>query len=377
MVSDPQNSHPKVVSETPLSEPVKGKTSSRKREVLLSRKISILTRDGPVSGPIESLHRTVGMHMATMHGLKFSIFPQEPDRKMLKFPDHQVAGHCAHDGVLGPLVDDSGRFYKPLQNDSRGSNELAFYTSLSTDARIPDHIRKYFPTFYGTKVINASDGSGLHPHIVLEDLVSSYENPSITDVKIGSRTWYPEASEDYIRKCLQKDRKTSTISLGFRISGMKIFGSKDSGFWKPERKFLQNLSSEDAKLVLKKFVSSNVPADNGEQPDCSFVSDVFGGSSGILAQLLELKQWFEVQTIFHFYSCSVLMVYEKVPVVKGDSSGADRAVVKLVDFAHVQDGKGVIDHNFLGGLCSLIRFISDILATQEDKCISNGFLLSI
>ncbi|BBH03476.1 hypothetical protein Prudu_014366 [Prunus dulcis] len=125
---------------------------------------------------------------------------------MLKVPDHQVAGHQAGDGKLGPLTDDSGHFYKPLQNDGRGSHELAFYTSFSSATRIPDHIRK---------------------------------------------------------------------------------------------------------LALRKFVSSNPSTDSDIKPDCSFASTVYGGPAGILAQLLELKSWSEEQTIFHFYSCSVLMVYEK------------------------------------------------------------------
>lgn len=107
------------------------------------------------------------------------------------------------------------------------------------------------------------------------------------------------------------------------------------------------------RLVLRKFVSSDL-----DPPDCSLASVVYGGSAGILAQLLELKSWFEDQTMFHFYSCSILMLYEKqLPVEKKTF----RSQVKLVDFAHIVEGKGVIDHNFLGGLCSLIKFISEIL----------------
>ncbi|KAK4279114.1 hypothetical protein QN277_016868 [Acacia crassicarpa] len=286
---------------------------------------------------------------------------------MLKVPEHQVAGHQAVEGHLGPLVDDSGRFYKPLQSGKRGFQEVEFYESLYSDARIPDHIRRYFPIFYGTQEVNASDGSGLHPHLVLQDLTSCYKSPSVIDIKIGSRTWYPQASNDYIQKCMQKDLETSSLLLGFRISGLKAFVSEDYGFWKPERKFLQNLPADDVKLVLKKFVSSNAPTNDGVQPDCLLASEVYGGSSGILAQLLELKAWFEVQTIFHFYSCSVLIVFEKESVLNRKSSGA---AVKLVDFAHVIEGAGVIDHNFLGGLCSLIKFISDIVASPIEKCIS-------
>lgn len=107
------------------------------------------------------------------------------------------------------------------------------------------------------------------------------------------------------------------------------------------------------RLVLRRFVSSDL-----DPPDCSHASVVYGGSAGILAQLLELKSWFEDQTMFHFYSCSILMLYEKQLTVEKKTS---RSQVKLVDFAHVVEGKGVIDHSFLGGLCSLIKFISEIL----------------
>ena len=44
---------------------------------------------------------------------------------MLKVPDHQVAGHQGGHGQPGPLIDDSGRFYKPLQDDDvRGQLNL-------------------------------------------------------------------------------------------------------------------------------------------------------------------------------------------------------------------------------------------------------------
>ncbi|KAG7954679.1 hypothetical protein I3843_11G031200 [Carya illinoinensis] len=282
---------------------------------------------------------------------------------MLKVPDHQVAGHKGRDGMLGPLIDDSGHFYKPLQDDDRGSNEVAFYKSFSSNTEIPDHVRRFFPVFYGTQLIEASDGSGLHPHLVMQDIISSHLYPSIMDVKIGSRTWPPQASEDYIQTHLKKDRDTTSIALGFRISGLQVRGSQESETWKPDKKLVKKFTAKDVRLVLRKFVSSNTSVDTGMDPDCSFASTVYGGSTGILAQLLELKKWFEDQTIYHFFSCSVLMVYDKESVVKERNYGAE---VKLVDFAHVLEGKGVIDHNFLGGLCSLIKFIMEILTGCDE-----------
>lgn len=274
---------------------------------------------------------------------------------MLKTPDHQVAGHQAKDGKLGPLIDDSGRFYKPLQDGKRGAREEAFYTSMASNASIPNSIKKYFPVFYGTETLEASDGSGLIPHLVLQDLVSTHLHPSVMDIKIGSRTWYPQASEDYIRKCLRKDRQNTNLSLGFRICGLQTYESEESGYWKPDKKSINSFTVDTVRSSLRKFVSSNPLADC--KPDCSLAYAVYGSSGGILQQLLELKSWFEVQTIYQFNSCSVLVIYDK----EAAEAGTLQAGVKLVDFAHVVDGDSVIDHNFLGGLCSLIKFISDVI----------------
>ncbi|KAL8123157.1 inositol polyphosphate multikinase beta-like [Apium graveolens] len=285
---------------------------------------------------------------------------------MFKASDHQVAGHEGTDGKLGPVVDESGRFYKPLQSGERGLKEVAFYEALRSNKTFPDHIRSFFPIFYGTQLIEVSNGSGMHPHLILQDLNSTQIDPSIMDIKIGCRTWPPESSEDYVQKCLQKDRGSTSLPIGFRISGLEVFGSEESGLWKPDKKYIQSLSVDDVRLILRKFVSSNASTDLSVQPDCSVATAVYGGPTGILAQLLELKAWFEEQTLFHFYSCSILLMYERGSGLEGKNSNAK---VKLIDFAHVLDGCGVIDHNFLGGLCSLINFIRAI--NCPSKCASS------
>lgn len=296
---------------------------------------------------------------------------------MLKVPEHQVAGHIGRDGKLGPLVDDQGRFFKPLQGDARGENEAKFYESFSSNKKVPDHIHRYFPVYHGTQLVEASDGSGKLLHMVLEDVVSGYSNPSIMDVKIGSRTWYPDVSEEYFKKCIKKDRATTTVSLGFRVSGFKIFDHQESSFWRPDKKVVLGYKVDGARLALRKFVSLK-HADSNSIPNCAFASEVYGGSNGILAQLLELKAWFETQTIYHFNSCSILMVYENESILMkggGADAQATRAQVKLVDFAHVLDGNGVIDHNFLGGLCSFIKFIKDILQSLDERDETDTSLL--
>ncbi|CAI9105341.1 OLC1v1004244C1 [Oldenlandia corymbosa var. corymbosa] len=287
---------------------------------------------------------------------------------MLKIPENQVAGHFARNGKLGPLVDGSGRFYKPLQGGDRGCSEVSFYTSFSLDGRIPDHIRRFFPTFYGTELVEASDGSGLKSHLVLEDFTAGRVNPSIMDVKIGSRTWPPQAPEKYIAKCVEKDHGSSSLLLGFRFSGLQFHSINETGFWKPGKKSIQGFSADEVQLVLRNFVSSNTSKELELKPDCAFASVVFGGPTGILSQLLELKAWFEDQTVYHFFSSSIHIMYEKQLALQGKNP---RAEIKLIDFAHVVEGRGVIDHNYLGGLCSLIKFVSEILKVTNKECQTN------
>lgn len=283
---------------------------------------------------------------------------------MLKPPEHQVAGHRANKGQLGPLIDGTGRFYKPLQSDSRGEHEVAFYSSFSSDPRVPSHVRSFFPGFHGTQLLPASDGSGPRPHLVLDDIFSSIPRPSVIDLKIGACTWPPNSPDNYLMKCLRKDQETTSLVLGFRISGLRVDSA--SGLYKPGKKDVKNYTAGDVKRVLKKFVSSN--PDSSSDPDCAFAAVVYGGSEGVLAQLLELKAWFEDQTLYHFFSVSVLVGYRR------DEVGSMRPLVRLVDFSHVVEGDGVIDHNFLGGLCSLIKFISEILIEPDEKFSSGGCL---
>ncbi|KAJ3697203.1 hypothetical protein LUZ61_000908 [Rhynchospora tenuis] len=273
---------------------------------------------------------------------------------MLQRPEHQVAGHEAGSGTLGPLIDGSGNFFKPLNpSDERGAQELAFYTSFYSDMRVPHSIRSsYFPSFGGTRILPVPDSPDLLlPHLVLGDLLHGYSDPCVMDIKIGARTWYPSVSEKDFAKYWKKDSESTTPLLGFRISGLQVH--HESGRWKPHRDTVRKYTVTDVRQSLRQFVSKNP---DETDPDCAFASSVYGGSNGILAQLLELKSWFEGQTLFHFYSSSLFIAYDK---------GGKAAQAKLIDFAHVMEGEGIIDHNFLGGLCSLIKWVSEILTDPE------------
>ncbi|KAL4431979.1 hypothetical protein ABPG77_000246 [Micractinium sp. CCAP 211/92] len=175
---------------------------------------------------------------------------------------------------------------------------------------------RVIPKYYGTAP--HADGRTL---LELEDLASAYRHPCIIDIKIGFRTWYPEADPAYIQRCRKKDASTTQAALGFKICGMQVFRHGAGGYWRASKRWCKTLPAELVDKALHSFAHN----DHGLRP-----SDVYGGPGGAIAQLEALESWFAVQRDFRFYSSSVLVLYE------GGAASPEGAKVRvrLVDFAH-------------------------------------------
>lgn len=80
----------------------------------------------------------------------------------------------------------------------------------------------------------------------LEDVAKRYRHPSIIDIKLGFRTWYPTADQRYIDKCKAKDASTTQAALGFKICGMQVNSDPDatiglhSSHWSADRAILMS-----------------------------------------------------------------------------------------------------------------------------------------
>lgn len=273
----------------------------------------------------------------------------------LKPSSNQVAGHRFDEGRLGSLVDDDGKFYKPLQGGDRGDKETAFYETLWGDNNVPDNVKKIFPMFYGTVLVNAVGDKGPCKHAVMEDLTHGFQHPCVMDIKLGKKTWYEGASEKYIQKCLEKDASTTSGKLGFRVAGMQVYEPSSGNSWKADRKWCKDITEENMEAILGRFVSLH-PFEEKVEGE-TLASQVYRGPGAILEQLAQLRAWFSVQTSYHFYSSSILAVYEGQPTTDGSPP---KTSLRLVDFAHVIDGKGEIDNNFLEAIDSVSSYLAKI-----------------
>lgn len=294
--------------------------------------------------------------------------------------DHQVGGHKTQGGLAASLLDSNGRFLKQLQSGERGDREVQLYAHMerlrssaeagSSDGRAaisseqlssggcallngverqPEEdshlpaLCRWIPKSYGTVPIES------HLYLAMEDQCCGYTLPCVMDAKIGMRTWYPWATQKNIEKYRSKDENSTQCTLGFRICGIKAQRA-DGTQWSADRHWGKGLGHQDVLEAMTKF------GDNGALT----ASDVF---EPMLRELRAMAKVFEHQQYYHFYSASVLLLYEGAAKCAADA----RPAVSLIDFAHTFPADahdGGPDLNFLAGLKGLITTIEAVISTE-------------
>eukprot|EP00210_Caulerpa_lentillifera_P007598 g7256.t1 len=271
----------------------------------------------------------------------------------LKLCNHQVAGHLPEDGKGGSLIDEQGKFYKPLQSDLRGITELNFYNKVFSnkiihledrnEVDVKAELHEFVSRFFGTISIAGK------PYLILQDAVYGYEKPCIMDVKIGYRTWYSTASEEYKEKAKKKDSLSTQGTLGFRICGWQTYNKTEMKFHRMSKHECKTLKENLICETLIKF------ADNTSGLN---LREVYYGA---ICKVKELYNWCQRQEMFNFYSSSILLIYEG----EAESEKELRVQIKLIDFAHAYPiANGIKDTNFQDGLMSFIHWLE--LAAAND-----------
>merc|ERR1711872_1202983 len=232
----------------------------------------------------------------------------------------QIAGHGSeNDGQRGLLVHESGFVLKPVQPPPKGTREVAFYQSINSSENLVDRLFVQLTArFYGTQEVKIQNGVvGLSDYLVLENLTQGLKAPCVMDIKIGARTYGPDATE---AKMKQEDAKYlgTKVPLGFSVLG------------------IISHNEEGVKRVNKAFGRKLV------------VGNIF------LEKLDEFVKFFEDQRRYHLYASSLLFVYDFAPIQAGNTEKfKDSIKLKLIDFAHVFPAEGLRDDNFIFGLKNL------------------------
>lgn len=273
-------------------------------------------------------------------------------------PLNQVAGHGSWDDDARMLIDKEGCILKPVQAPPRGEREIAFYETITNSTDPGVHaFEKFTPKYFGVKTRRNSKGDETE-FLVIENLTKGMKKACVMDIKIGAKTYNPEASEE---KKAQEDAKYvgTKKPLGFSVLGMNVFtGESHQDAKVLDKEFGKTLSKENVKDVVKHFL-------NTEENDPEVVSIIAGS---FLSQLKEILALFRKQTVFHLFGSSLLFLYDADAIEKfkesKDSEKLGEAVkLKMIDFAHVFLEEE-IDENYIFGLENLVKLF-DLSNSKE------------
>lgn len=269
----------------------------------------------------------------------------------------QIAGHGSEgDGQRAIFKREDGKLLKPIQAPPKGQREADFYTSInkSTD-KVDISLKKHIPEFYGIETVGFTNGITVtEDFLVLKDITEGFALPNIMDIKIGSRTWDPDASAT---KRAQEDSKYVGTKgpFGFSVLGMIVHSLNTQ----------HKEATGTAHVYDKSFGKCLKTEDVGQVTEMFFDVQRSGGPVKALVDVVvkkirEILDAFAAQRKYKIYASSLLLAYDAKTVrqfVSG-SCGAKQlqsAVnIKLIDFAHVFPADGERDDNFVSGLENLL-----------------------
>ncbi|CAH1116286.1 unnamed protein product [Phaedon cochleariae] len=208
---------------------------------------------------------------------------------------HQVAGHKDGKKYIGMLKQD-GTIFKPIIKKECGERELDVYNKLQTSMdRTLIQMKNLVPKYFGMRrvLMNGTE----YECLVLEDLIKDFKEPCIMDVKIGKRTWDPEATYE---KILSEEKKYHECKkdLGFCIPGFQVYQINTNQLVKYGKEYGNTLTKDRVVDVIRTFLN----AENGKVCRSLIVQ--------FLAALWQIQYWVRNQRQMRLYSSSVLLVYD-------------------------------------------------------------------
>ena len=245
-------------------------------------------------------------HKEEHHGHK--DHPAEPhadpahSSESAKKPD-QAGGHS------GSLIARGDKLLKKA-----GPKEQAFYQYLfSEECQDPAlvQLREIVPHFYGIEVI---DGKNF---MVLENLLTGFDNPNLLDCKIGKVTWTRDHNEAKLADQRKKAESTTTGSLGFRITGLVV---KDH-------------NGQTVESIMKDEGFSTIKQDNIHEYFNKIVNGNKEQVQTFIHQTERILNWFKSQTSKVFFTASLFYVNGK----NGKSQ------TRFIDLAYVYNAEGQHD----------------------------------
>lgn len=167
--------------------------------------------------------------------------------------------------------------------------------------------------------------------IVLENIADGFKRPNVLDIKLGARLWADDAPPAKRAKLDAVSRETTSSTLGFRITGMKVWvgdgAAEPTEFTNPYLTRHEGRERPQGEVVEKngyrrydKWYGRTFTADNVKEGLRTFLAGAKMGkvdrskliASRLVEELRAVRHVLETEEI-RMYSSSVLIIYEGDP----------------------------------------------------------------
>lgn len=135
--------------------------------------------------------------------------------------------------------------------------------------------------------------------ILLENVVSQFGRPCVLDLKMGTRQYGDDETDEKRERKNRRCMTTTSAKLGIRMCGMQVYQTRSHKYICRDKYFGRKVSEEGLHDILHQFLH------NGARIRTELIDE-------IIAKLQTLHSLVFKQNTFRFYSSSLLIMYDGI-----------------------------------------------------------------
>ncbi|VDN93378.1 unnamed protein product [Brugia pahangi] len=235
------------------------------------------------------------------------------------------------------------------QNATSSEKQLIFRLNKNGRVESDQHFNEWAKQCQTRSVQKLLKGYALF--LLLENTVSRFSRPSVMDLKMGTRQYGDDATDQKRQSQTNKCRESTSASIGIRLVGMQLYREEIGTYVYVNKYAGRQMNCEMFRETLAEY----------------FINAGKIRSTALLKKLTTLRKRLAEADGYRFFSSSLLIAFDGK---KRDDTSID---LRMIDFAHSTCSTLLDDIRYIGpddgyllGLDFLISSLMDII----NRCLT-------